>query len=497
MGYGSSGTTYGRLPYKDQVLFTVDFTGAPVSGTSPLTVEFTNSSSSAIWSIVAWLWDFGDGMTSMEENPTHTYVYPGTYTVSLTAYGEGYGSSYVPDEDEQITPDLNKTETKEDYITASAPEGKTLTGACLRFATEENEGSGWSEFDGSDFVDPVELGAYVIQDDNDVPRCIVEDEDGVIYEIDTYDRINYSKPSFVDKADFDGTGGTEISGERLGMEETAGPGKEDSTISDQVSWIQVRPDDPDNRSKDGYDSSGMREYQGFGLEVYSDGEKITPTATTVNVPENGDLRFAGHPNIESGRLQYSITFAASEFKLVETKHQILVKDSNANPDGVTMVEYNCQKVMSQNMLMWITRGKEFRDQVSKTTFSYPGGKISGPDSFTNSAFYLSAPEELIAVPTVGTITYWTEKDAEVGLGIGDIIPSATSLGTITVGGVIWSLVYDLNFGGSGLVVLYGSGVTRLFDFRIYSDVKNVTQLTDYFNDVKNNHGNAYLPGYIS
>lgn len=32
-----------------------------------------------------WLWDFGDGNTSTQQNPNHTYTTPGTYTVCLTA----------------------------------------------------------------------------------------------------------------------------------------------------------------------------------------------------------------------------------------------------------------------------------------------------------------------------------------------------------------------------------------------------------------------------
>lgn len=47
---------------------------------SDLTVNFTDVSSSA----GPWSWNFGDGNTSDEQNPTHTYASQGTYTVSLT-----------------------------------------------------------------------------------------------------------------------------------------------------------------------------------------------------------------------------------------------------------------------------------------------------------------------------------------------------------------------------------------------------------------------------
>ncbi|HRQ85821.1 MAG TPA: PKD domain-containing protein, partial [Flavobacteriales bacterium] len=46
-------------------------------------VQFTNTS------VLAdnYLWDFGDGTTSTESDPAHTYTMPGTYNVSLTATG--------------------------------------------------------------------------------------------------------------------------------------------------------------------------------------------------------------------------------------------------------------------------------------------------------------------------------------------------------------------------------------------------------------------------
>ncbi|MDD4454666.1 MAG: PKD domain-containing protein, partial [Candidatus Methanomethylophilaceae archaeon] len=62
------------------------FTADPTSGNSPLSVTFTDRSTGAP---TAWLWEFGDGTTSTEQNPTHTYTAAGTdtttYTVNLTA----------------------------------------------------------------------------------------------------------------------------------------------------------------------------------------------------------------------------------------------------------------------------------------------------------------------------------------------------------------------------------------------------------------------------
>lgn len=48
-------------------------------------VSFTNSSENA----TAWLWNFGDGTTSTEENPSHTYEEVGSYAVTLTATHAG------------------------------------------------------------------------------------------------------------------------------------------------------------------------------------------------------------------------------------------------------------------------------------------------------------------------------------------------------------------------------------------------------------------------
>ncbi len=68
-----------------------NFTANATAGRTPFTVQFTDQSSDAN----GYLWQFGDGQTSTEQNPVHTYTHPGTYTVTLVASGVNYGSVYT------------------------------------------------------------------------------------------------------------------------------------------------------------------------------------------------------------------------------------------------------------------------------------------------------------------------------------------------------------------------------------------------------------------
>lgn len=60
-----------------------DFSGSPNSGPAPLTVSFTDRSTT---NASSWAWDFDDNGTtdSTEQNPTHVYAAEGAYTVRLT-----------------------------------------------------------------------------------------------------------------------------------------------------------------------------------------------------------------------------------------------------------------------------------------------------------------------------------------------------------------------------------------------------------------------------
>ncbi len=59
----------------------VNFSCTPTSGSVPFTVSCTDHS---LHNPTSWLWDFGEGPTSAQQNPTHTYTTTGSNTVSLT-----------------------------------------------------------------------------------------------------------------------------------------------------------------------------------------------------------------------------------------------------------------------------------------------------------------------------------------------------------------------------------------------------------------------------
>jgi len=123
-------------------LLRAEFGADAVAGAGPLAVQFADGSHTygdgAVFlenpAITAWEWDFGDGTTSGEQNPLHTYAEPGLYTVSLTITDESGAQS---------------TETKEEFIavdTAPALQAEfmadTLYGSTKTLVRFQDQSSG-------------------------------------------------------------------------------------------------------------------------------------------------------------------------------------------------------------------------------------------------------------------------------------------------------------------------------------------------------------------
>lgn len=84
---------------------------------APATVQFTDLTPGA----VSWEWDFGDGSTSTQQNPSHTYAQEGAYTVRLTAITAG---------------GCKNTEIKAGFIIVRSPELfiNVPAGGCVPFS---------------------------------------------------------------------------------------------------------------------------------------------------------------------------------------------------------------------------------------------------------------------------------------------------------------------------------------------------------------------------
>jgi PKD repeat protein len=85
---------------------TAQFTASPTSGSAPLTVQFTDLSTTT-GSIDTWAWNFGDSSTATDQDPSHTYSLAGTYSVTLTV----------------TSGTLTDIETKTGFVQVSAPPG--------------------------------------------------------------------------------------------------------------------------------------------------------------------------------------------------------------------------------------------------------------------------------------------------------------------------------------------------------------------------------------
>ncbi|MHB8051890.1 MAG: IPT/TIG domain-containing protein, partial [Methanoregula sp.] len=117
-----------------------NFNGVPVSGAAPLKVVFTDSSTGLP---TAWSWNFGDGnvTNSTAQNPVHTYLYPGNFTVSLKAINVGGSNTRIR------IGYINVTATQVPTITGLTPTSGSISGG----TTVTISGSGFAGASRVDF----------------------------------------------------------------------------------------------------------------------------------------------------------------------------------------------------------------------------------------------------------------------------------------------------------------------------------------------------------
>ncbi len=120
---------------------TVDATADRASGPARLTVQFgaTGADPDGPASALQYAWDFGDGVKSFEQNPTHTYAQKGSYTAKVTVSDGGGATATktiaitVADPAGNVAPFVDDTAVFADGLTAtftvagSDPDGDAVT----------------------------------------------------------------------------------------------------------------------------------------------------------------------------------------------------------------------------------------------------------------------------------------------------------------------------------------------------------------------------------
>jgi len=113
---------------------TASFTATPTTGSVPLTVNFTDTSTGGPTS---WAWTFGDGGTSTAPSPSHTYTSTGTFTASLTATnGQGSTSTTRAITVNEAPTEFTVALDADTYVNASVPTNNYATAPIMKLKFE-------------------------------------------------------------------------------------------------------------------------------------------------------------------------------------------------------------------------------------------------------------------------------------------------------------------------------------------------------------------------
>lgn len=129
-----------------------------------LSVAFTDASVDGDGTVTNWGWDFGDGSTSTDQNPTHVYTSAGDYTVSLVVKDNDDSTSTLITKDITVAPNVIPTS---DFTFVVDKLKVTFTSAAA-----DTDGSilsySWDFGDGNTSTDQNPVHTYTTAGDYDV-----------------------------------------------------------------------------------------------------------------------------------------------------------------------------------------------------------------------------------------------------------------------------------------------------------------------------------------
>ncbi len=300
-----------------------NFSADNTDGCDNLIVTFTDLSNNTPSS---WSWTFGDGNTSSDQNPVHTYASAGTYTVSLTATN-GNGSDDVIMTDYITvgeTPSLIMSMTQETVAGNDGTATVAITGGTTPYTIL------WSNTDDTETISGLVADNYcvTVTEDNgctvsdciDVTQEVVSNEPVADFEADVTESCGTLTVNFTDLSTNTPTSYVWNFGDGSATSSETNPSHTYSAAGVYTVTLYVE-------NADGNDNMTMIDY----ISVY---ELPVVTVDVTNASGASVADGAATANITGGTAPYEISWSTSESgtsisDLLPGNYSVIVQDDNS------------------------------------------------------------------------------------------------------------------------------------------------------------------------
>ena len=315
---------------------------------------------------VRWHWSFGDGTTSAEKEPRHTFRMPGYYRVILTVWDadneSATASEWITVYDWDYLGGINVAKTTE----------------CIRHAIPQvpGQGKGWSDYNGVSsgvdsgnwpFPEAVVGTCKIIDSNDDVRQLVLDSNSWRWFEIGRRDVWRDGEGEYA---------GSEIESEIL-FRRNVPSIRATASLRHGQSHLFFEPWNSEVRNTARYDENGFPRTMEVDLFIRADGG-ISDAAVTMDVPRRGQLIFDRH--IESEALQQGCRIRGAPWRLPEVQMWYKQLDSGAAPPYKIMSESDWSYEFT-GPLLWMTRN-QIPNMNMATASAFGGsyaGTVAGPD----------------------------------------------------------------------------------------------------------------------
>jgi PKD repeat protein len=339
----------------------------PTHGRAPLDVDFTGNTDDGVES---HHWDFGDGTTSDEQNPSHTYDSPGVYEVTYTIT-DGLGDTSTV----TLTIYVYNWDYERGYVVSK-------TDFCARMAmpNEPAQGVGWSIYSGQEW--PLAIGRVgTLEIMNAVDEHIP-----LVIDCNTFRLHELGGQEFWRDGEAE-YAGAEIRSEIL-LPEVAAPVGAAAVLRHSQTHVIVKPWYKDRRSVDDYDEIGYR--QGFQMDLFARVDSSPDDyVITERVPKEGQIVFDRH--FLTRFVQFGVRPEVAPWRIPKIQSWLVQEDVAAGPDDKIMSETTWGLEWSEPVL-WLSRDLMAPLRNRATGGEFDGGyigRVAGPDGYAGSALVVS------------------------------------------------------------------------------------------------------------